>query len=365
MSTHPHIESRPLTCYSKVSMKFTSHFLRTPLAVTCFLSSLLLPAVFTSCKKTQKTSPDLASLISLISNEETNTLAQKQWYYLDSENFDLYFAAPLNKTGISIFAHYSAAYQDKYILPVKADDTVMFKSGCALAQGPLDPQKGYTLNVNSENTFTYIFGDRKIDTQDGFILPVRAIADATGNYSNNLYLSFYADFNGNKIIEPNEYAVLSLCFPVSFNQELDFSREKRAYFSSMGYGLKKQIAQYTGNEFRVYKIKTHKDFEKICVMENKNLINRTLESIYLHYFDQKNLIDKKVYLCFIPQNFNQVGNTFRIRGSKNVFIEVEQDTPQNERRVNIRSFDLPSDSPDADVTFYLDGKLINVPVTEF
>ncbi|MBP3709723.1 MAG: hypothetical protein J6I73_04895 [Treponema sp.] len=321
--------------------------------------------LFVGCRSVRDKNVFLTQLISISYNGETKSISEQQNYFLPSEKFDLYFEKEVQKTGICIFSYYSSDYQAKYKLPVKADDTVIFCSGCAMAEPSVDTEKGYTLIVNNEYSFSYIFGNKKIDTENGFILPVRYIADVTGKFNGGLYISFWADFNNNKIIEENEYAILTLHFPLNSYYGLDFSTNKRAYFSSMGYSLRKDTAVYKGSEFKVYKINSNNDFVKICQIENKNLINKTLENIFLQRFEDKNLVGRKTYLCFIPKGYNQIGNTFRIRGSDAVYIEVEKDKPENDRSVNIRNFDISDNEPEPKIRFYYDGKLIETSVIEF
>lgn len=321
------------------------------------LSIFLLQIQFAERKNKDK--PVLSSIMSVTVNGEKFNFDTKSDFYLYSENFDINFESIKTEQDIYVFAGANDEYVNKYSLPIKCDDTEIFPGGAALAENPLDESKGYSLSVNSPYSFHYISSDRRINTQDGAVIPVRNITDPFACFNGNLYISFFVDFNGNNIIEENEYAVLQFHFPLyGMETTLDFSAGKRGYFSTLGFGMLKTMRKYTGSEFKVYKISTHSDFEKMCEIENKNLENTTMEEMFLHTCDEKNLTDINYYVCFIPSQFNQIGNCFRLKGSKSIYLEYVPDTDDAERKVNVRYFSLPKTEVDPVIEFYGNGTLL-------
>ena len=166
--------------------------------------------VFFGCKSTQTKETGMSSLISFGYEGKVQRISKANEYTLDSEEFDLYFDWDADEYALCLFAHYKPTYQHKYTLPIACDDTEIFPLGSGRAEYPLDPSKGYVLTVSDSESFSYIFGDRKIDTENGFMLPVRTIADMSGKYDGDIYISFFSDFNKNRMIEQDEYATLTL-----------------------------------------------------------------------------------------------------------------------------------------------------------
>lgn len=309
---------------------------------------------------------DLKSMISIEIDGIKTSLQNRSDLYLYSEKFNLIFEGLKEDQAICIYDGTDASYENKYKLPVKADDTDIFAGGCGLAEKPYKEGSEYYLSVTDPYSFHYITADRRINTSNGAIIKISGITDPTNTFKGDLYFLIYVDFNENKTIERNELVFLSLHFPLyRTSSELDFSNKNRGYFSTVGFSLPKESRRYTGKDFKVYKIRSKNDFLKVCILENKNFSGTNLETVFRYYFDNMDYNANTFYICFIPQGYNQIGNCFRLKGSSSVYLEYIKSLPEEDKSVNIRCFYVSSSNPDPEIVFYSDGKLVKTNIISF
>lgn len=331
-----------------------------------YLFLILINVTVAYCFAKADKKPDLSSMIYVEIEDEKNCIKEKSNFFLYSEKFNLIFEGITEKQNICLFAGADSRYESKYNFPVKADETEIFCGGCGLAEKKFIEGEDYSLSVTDSYSFHYITNDRRRNTEKGAVLPVSAISDSTGSFKGDLYISVYVDFNNNNKIESNEYAFFSLHFPLfGSSTELDFSDKNRGYFCTMGFSFLQSKMKYIGEEFKVYKICSERDFQKLCEIENKNFIGTNLESRFIYYFENINYDENSYYICFIPQGYNQIGNCFRLKGSNAVYLECKKILPEEERPVNLRSFNIKKTSIDPEIGFYCDGKLIKVNIILF
>ena len=184
--------------------------------LACILFASAGSNVFTQDKSSSGKS--LSECISIKEGSKVFRTAENPSIVLDDYAFDIAIDNISKDDVVCLFAFYNEDYMSKYQLPVKTEDTELFCPGCGLAESLLDPEQGYSLSINKPSTFHYLFNERRLNYENSCVIPVRKITDPTGNFAGKICFSIFVDYNGNKIIEENEYAA----FMVSFSPRVSF-----------------------------------------------------------------------------------------------------------------------------------------------
>lgn len=297
--------------------------------------------------------------------------SDKNYIFLDDENFDIRFEGLKRFQNIYLFAYYNDSFINKFDLPVKADKTDIFNQGMAIAEKSLDKEEGYTLSVNKLHSMHCIGEDRRLNDDKGATIPVREISDSTGFMDDKIYLLFYVDYKKDRIIEENELAWIELILPydsrksLSQATEADFSDKKRAYIYSLGLRIKKE--NYHGKNFKAYKIAGKNDIEQLEKIEK-----RTFENInagdYIYVLEaQKEKFEIPTILLMVPEGLSLDNNPFRIKGDKTIYFEVikEKSGKYIDSPVSVRFLRINKDLFLDKIAFYYDKKIIPVQIETF
>lgn len=313
--------------------------------------------------KTQVSENSLSECISIKEGNKNFNISENASIILDSYNFDICIDNISIKQAVFLFAYHNTDYMNKYSFPIDADKTEIFCTGSGMAEFDLDHEKGYSLGINKPFSFHYLFERRRINKENSCIIPVRKLIDPAGKFTDKLCLSIFVDYNGNRIIEENEYAAIEISFSplVSFDVN-DFSEENRGYNYADGKTVKRN--NYNNKNYQVYKITSEKGFEKFIRLTKKNFLGKTPRDYFLHYFDQKNLEDRDIYLLMAPNNLSFKENPFRIIGRKTVFFEVIK-APENKDPVSIITLEKEKNDEDFQISFLIDGEIIPAQIKSF
>ncbi len=293
-------------------------------------------------------------------NGQTYNVSDNTSFSFDSEEFDLFFSRLKKEQAVSIYASttYSVDPIPYYTgnFPVDSSKTI-FAPGGGLAEYPLNPEEGYSLSViNFFNGFHYIYDERRINTKEGALLPVRKITDATGEYTNRIYLTFFIDFDNNSIIEENEIWNIDITFTNKYGK--DFSENNRAYVSSMGYSV--LTGDYDEKEFICYELHSTSNLNSFYKAEKVSFINRPPE-YYIKWAKPDEVFSKEIeYVILLPKNYTFVNNPFRIKGDKTLYFEIKEIPEDEEKWCPIRTISVSKDKPLSSIKLYLDGKIIDV-----
>jgi len=242
--------------------------------------------------------------------------------------------------------------------------TEIFNLGMAMAESPLDKEKGYTLSVNTINSMHCIGEDRRLNDKKGATIPVRSISDATGFLDDKVFLLFYVDYKRDRIIEENELSWIELILPYDSRKSLaqateaDFSKEKRAYISSAGHRVKKE--NYHGKKFKAYKICGKSDLEKLQKIESRSFENIIIGEYVFGLEAQKEKFETETIFLMVPEGLSLFNNPFRIKGDKTIYFEVEPEQNEKylEKPVSVRFLRMNKNLNVDKIAFYYDGKII-------
>ena len=98
--------------------------------------SVLFSIFFCSCTKNI-----LSENVLIIDGGYSYRFSDKNYIFLDDENFDIRFEGLKRSQNIYLFAYYNDSFINKFDLPVKADKTDIFNQGMAIAEKSLDKEE--------------------------------------------------------------------------------------------------------------------------------------------------------------------------------------------------------------------------------
>lgn len=300
-------------------------------------------------------------IIQIKHNNQTYNVTDNTSFTFDSEEFDLFFNRLKKDQSVSIYT--SSTYSPNLIpgyygkFPVESSETT-FAPGGGLAEGPFNPDEGYSLSViNSFNKFHYIYDERRINTKEGAVLPVRRITDSSGEYTNRIYITFFIDFDNNQIIEENEIWNIDITFTNKY--EKDYSEKNRAYVSSTGYSV--LTGNYDGERFICYELHTTSNLKDFYLREKDSFINRPVD-YYIKWENPDEIFkNNNVHVILLPKNYTFVNNPFRIKGDKTLYFEIKEVSENEEKTIPMRLIRVSKDNPFTPIELYLDGKIIKIP----
>ena len=291
---------------------------------------------------------------------------------IESDAFDIVFDGIDESDAICLFAYHNSSYESAYHLPIAANDTEIFRGGTGLAESSLDKGKGYCLSLNKVGTMHYIVSERRTNTNRGAIIPVRAIADPTGNFENRLCLSFFVDFNKNNIIAPDEYAYISLYFPnperILYISTQPYAQTKAgdnllpkeaAFIPSRCAKIKKENCN--GKDFAIYRIKNSAEFRRFCSTHNDFFIGKTFEDFFPVLKKGEFETQYPIYMLFVPKGKTLFTNPYRLINDPNLYFPVRDVADDEEICYGyryIKSISVGSSKP----VFICNGRTISVPV---
>ena len=155
-----------------------------------------------------------------------------------------------NNNIISVFAYHSDEMFNKYIYPIKDEDTVIFHPATALINSA-DENMEITLNINREMQFNVITNEKRIDENGISIIRIKDIADTDNRFNGILFLTLFIDLNNNKIIESNEIKNISVAINRAENSNLF---RARIYVSTIGGWIRDINYPVYNNEYFYVKI---------------------------------------------------------------------------------------------------------------
>ena len=183
----------------------------------CFLTCVLVLAGCASDSK-EKASPKgntLADCITIKAEKKSFDISKTPNIVLNDFNiFDICIDNISEDEVVCLFAYHNTDYMNKYQLPIRTEDTENFCPGSGMAEYRLDPEQGYSLIMNSSDSFHYLHDERRINKENSCVIPVRKVTDPSGNFTDKICFSIFVDHNGDDIIQQEEYAT----FIISFNK---------------------------------------------------------------------------------------------------------------------------------------------------
>ncbi len=184
-------------------------------SAVCFLASALLLAGCASGKKENGLSKGstLTDCITIKAEKKSFEISKTPDIALKDFNiFDICIDNVKRDEVVYLFAYHNTDYMNKYQLPIKTVDTENFAPGSGMAEYNLDPEKGYSLIMNSSDSFHYLFDERRINLENSCVIPVRKVTDPSGNFTDKICFSIFVDHNRDSIIQEEEYATFIISF---------------------------------------------------------------------------------------------------------------------------------------------------------
>ncbi|MBN1647208.1 MAG: hypothetical protein JW874_04175 [Spirochaetales bacterium] len=215
-------------------------------------------------------------------------------YLLRDAPFEIRIKEINEEIAVQIFIYHTGRMFEAIRFPLACDESEMFAPGTGIAVD-VDPETQEVDLYASEagEGHNYIHNERRINTGGGAVIRVGGIADKYNRVmaARAAFMTLFADFNKNRIIEENELANIRLRF-ISGGPATD--KNTKVYISTLGFKMTLKKHVFPEGKYILVKVSSKSDALKL------HTLLRDTDFGYARLAEQVDFNSEVIYFLFSP-----------------------------------------------------------------